>query len=421
MDYAEQLIKQRRYAEANVILNQVGSNARSRKLMKQILRETGQRPKMSSTAKSLIGCAALVMVCIGLSCMTFLGQEVGILPNPRETKTAQALEKTDIRLATEVVLALTPSITPTPSKTPVPSNTPTVTLTPSITLTASLTYTPSMTSTQSPADRAAQVVRNLRDTDIGDNDLRDSTSDFEDRAVVRIYLRGSEESEAAAIRQVRKDFARLACDLRKAGFVDRIAMTGTANFSNGQELKAIEIILERGTIGALDCDHIGQVDLFAIADDVYLHPSIAVNWTPTPGSRAQSTPAGTSTTSDNRVSETRYTTENINVRNGPGTDFDRVGSLPAGAAVGVTGEQDGWYQIEFAGGVGWILGEYTTATRPVSPNAAATLNISTGGTCPNTCQQITSCEQAYACLQAGYDDFDRDHDGVPCENICPGG
>ncbi|MCZ7545009.1 MAG: excalibur calcium-binding domain-containing protein [Anaerolineae bacterium] len=34
---------------------------------------------------------------------------------------------------------------------------------------------------------------------------------------------------------------------------------------------------------------------------------------------------------------------------------------------------------------------------------------------------MTSCEEAYACLNAGNRDLDRDGDGVPCESICPGG
>lgn len=124
----------------------------------------------------------------------------------------------------------------------------------------------------------------------------------------------------------------------------------------------------------------------------------------------------------------RYTTEAINVRSGAGTDFDRIGALPAGAAIEVIGEKAGWYQIKFADGTGWVFGEYTTLTRPAAPhstrpaNSPATLNVSTPALiCPSTCQQITSCEQAYACLQAGSTSFDRDHDGVPCENICPGG
>lgn len=38
------------------------------------------------------------------------------------------------------------------------------------------------------------------------------------------------------------------------------------------------------------------------------------------------------------------------------------------------------------------------------------------------CKDISTCEEAYYLLKTcGYGELDRDHDGVPCENICPGG
>jgi len=38
-----------------------------------------------------------------------------------------------------------------------------------------------------------------------------------------------------------------------------------------------------------------------------------------------------------------------------------------------------------------------------------------------TCKQMTSCAEAKKYLKQGYKRLDRDHDGVPCESICPGG
>lgn len=38
------------------------------------------------------------------------------------------------------------------------------------------------------------------------------------------------------------------------------------------------------------------------------------------------------------------------------------------------------------------------------------------------CRNIRSCDEAYYLLKhCGMRNLDRDHDGVPCENICPGG
>ncbi len=45
------------------------------------------------------------------------------------------------------------------------------------------------------------------------------------------------------------------------------------------------------------------------------------------------------------------------------------------------------------------------------------------GTCPNitfTCQQLSTCNEAIACLLAGNTTLDGDADGVPCENLCAG-
>lgn len=114
-------------------------------------------------------------------------QSVGIIPNTSATHTAEAKSEAANRAKT-------------PSSTPAPTDTPTATIEPSPTIP---TETPTMTPTLSPADKAAQVVRDLHDTDISDNDLRDSTSAYDDRAVLKIFLSQSAVSTEAVIRQVR--------------------------------------------------------------------------------------------------------------------------------------------------------------------------------------------------------------------------
>lgn len=141
------------------------------------------------------------------------------------------------------------------------------------------------------------------------------------------------------------------------------------------------------------------------------------------------------------VISTRYifSSTPVNVRSGPGTDQGVIGSLNQGSMIEVTGEQGGWYKIKFNGGEGWVFGDLTTATAPLQQPAAASggsgsgaapINAApvqpqpaTGVQCEGAtaCTQMTSCEQAYACLQAGDSGLDRDRDGVPCEDICPGG
>jgi hypothetical protein len=56
-----------------------------------------------------------------------------------------------------------------------------------------------------------------------------------------------------------------------------------------------------------------------------------------------------------------------NIRTGPGTAYDVVGSLPLGGTAKVAGRNDAntWWYIEFSGGIGghaWIAGSVTTAS-----------------------------------------------------------
>jgi len=62
----------------------------------------------------------------------------------------------------------------------------------------------------------------------------------------------------------------------------------------------------------------------------------------------------------------------------------------------------------------------------VAPTSSGGVIIATSAPnapqCPGfqfTCSQLT-CEQAYACMNAGAGDLDRDKDGIPCEAVCGG-
>ena len=48
----------------------------------------------------------------------------------------------------------------------------------------------------------------------------------------------------------------------------------------------------------------------------------------------------------------------LNVRSGPGTSYDRLGSLNDGAVVDITGVDSGWYKISFSGSTGYVSGDY---------------------------------------------------------------
>ena len=48
----------------------------------------------------------------------------------------------------------------------------------------------------------------------------------------------------------------------------------------------------------------------------------------------------------------------INVRSGPGTEFDRITKVTTGKSVTILGEENGWFKISFSGTTGYVLGDY---------------------------------------------------------------
>jgi hypothetical protein len=172
------------------------------------------------------------------------------------------------------------------------------------------------------------------------------------------------------------------------------------------------------------------------------------------------------------VPETYYTTQNANARSCPRTTCARVMTIQAGTAVSVIDTENGeavsgsttWMHVLYDGREMYIHSSLLSTTRPqprptsppsqgqqppaeqptqvqqqpspeqptqvqqqaptqppppVSTQPPQPQGASCGGA--STCGEMSSCEQAYACLAAGDSGLDRDHDGVPCESICPGG
>lgn len=52
------------------------------------------------------------------------------------------------------------------------------------------------------------------------------------------------------------------------------------------------------------------------------------------------------------------TVDVLNVRTGPGTDHDAIGSIARDETYAVLDEQNGWYQIRYQGQAGYVSGEY---------------------------------------------------------------
>lgn len=138
----------------------------------------------------------------------------------------------------------------------------------------------------------------------------------------------------------------------------------------------------------------------------------------------------------------------LNVRSGPSTKHAILGQLVNGDVVTAIGRSKDrkWFVIEYPAspdGQGWIINtranfssvggniaslpEIATpplpskSGKPAATPASLAPQPSSGGSCPSvsaTCSQLSSCDQARACLAAGNTSLDRDHDGVPCEALC---
>lgn len=64
-----------------------------------------------------------------------------------------------------------------------------------------------------------------------------------------------------------------------------------------------------------------------------------------------------------------YVTGNVvNVRSGPGTSYARVTQLKRSDEVQEISRQNGWVEISFRGGRGWMFGKYLSPTRPKAPS-----------------------------------------------------
>ncbi len=60
----------------------------------------------------------------------------------------------------------------------------------------------------------------------------------------------------------------------------------------------------------------------------------------------------------NAVGEVITETDDLNVRSGPGTEYEKIGTVPKNGYVTITGISGQWYAIMFEGGTGYVSGEF---------------------------------------------------------------
>ena len=97
--------------------------------------------------------------------------------------------------------------------------------------------------------------------------------------------------------------------------------------------------------------------------------------TSTPSATATPAPTPTPAPSDPSKEQTAKTTEYVNFRTGPGTNYSSKGVIPSGTAITVTDTSNSqWYAVRLSdGSTGYIFAQYikiTSATAPSAPTEA---------------------------------------------------
>ncbi len=64
---------------------------------------------------------------------------------------------------------------------------------------------------------------------------------------------------------------------------------------------------------------------------------------------------------DYEATEMTVTASSLNVRKGPGTDHDKIGSLANGETIKVLGESNGWVKILYNNKIGYVSRDYLKA------------------------------------------------------------
>ena len=69
----------------------------------------------------------------------------------------------------------------------------------------------------------------------------------------------------------------------------------------------------------------------------------------------------------------------LNVRSGAGTGYGRIGGLGEGASVTIVGQSNGWYQIKYGSGTGWVSSQFVKKGSGGSSGGSSSGGSSSGG------------------------------------------
>ena len=75
---------------------------------------------------------------------------------------------------------------------------------------------------------------------------------------------------------------------------------------------------------------------------------------------------------DDYVYYTVIAKDNLNMRSGPGTSYNKLNSIPAWTKVGAVAKQDNWYLVYYKSSFGWVSGDYLSNDPKAAPSPTPT-------------------------------------------------
>ncbi len=143
--------------------------------------------------------------------------------------------------------------------------------------------------------------------------------------------------------------------------------------SAGKEVESFDL----GTVGEMELTYdeegnlssVKYLDSYLLSETrfIYGDPAEAAAGAPTENGGAQ---AGSVTLT--------VTGDQVNIRTGPGTDYEAIGQVSSGDTLVMTGKSDNWYQVEYNGGTAYIIQDYVIENS--APAAAAADEASVNAT-----------------------------------------
>ena len=128
---------------------------------------------------------------------------------------------------------------------------------------------------------------------------------------------------------------------------------------------------EPGDIGIPDGDDGDEeFNINTEAEEPAVSVTTAAPTETTTAAPAATTTAATAAPSYTSVSQQKlYATGSINVRSGPGTNYNIIGSVANGKEITVIGKSGDWYAISIYGTTAYVMAMYFTATPPTTTAA----------------------------------------------------